>query len=152
MNKQKLREAILTVLESNETAQSANDISIALSGEPSPKDLTACLKALIDEGTVERIEGKTITFALATAPEAAAEPSVDDVAAGIPAFLGESEESEPVLSDSLLAAFADLEAPKPVAHNAAVKIAVLDRLSALMDESIADVLGDIKNDLQQIAA
>ncbi|WP_372835961.1 hypothetical protein, partial [Pontibacterium sp.] len=114
----------------------------------SSKDLTACLKALIDEGTVERIDGEPITFALTTAPEAA-EP---DVAAGIPAFLGESEEGEPVLSDSLLAAFADLEAPKPVAHNAAVKIAVLDRLSALMDESIADVLGDIKNDLQQIAA
>lgn len=149
MTKQKLREAILNVLMNNAEPMSANDIAVALSGEANAKDLTACLKGLISEGEVERIDGDSITFALIAAP--VAESTAEEIGAGISADLV-AEETAPVFSMELEQAFAALEAPKPEVHNADMKLAVLDRLSALMDDSISDVLGDIKNDLQQIAA
>ena len=150
MNKKfDLSQAILNVLANNNEPMTANDIAVALVNEANVKDIQARLRGLISEKKIQRHRGaneEAPTFTLGKPAE-----EIEELAAGIPADLA-AEEATPVFSMELEQAFAALEAPKPELHNAGIKLAVLDRLSALMDDSISDVLGDIKNDLMQIAA
>lgn len=153
------RELIINALEKSYPAgMTSREIRDALNGALDPKQASNSLYLMKQDFVIEQDEDKR--YFLAKAPDSVAAkpaPTMADLTAKIESARPAPSEpvaepevlvtNKPAMSEELAAALDRLSVPFHQIEDSGLKVAVLDRLSEILDPSIADVLEGIKTDL-----